>query len=393
MARRAAAGYRPYMAQTHGTCASRFSGVRETLEESLEADDVGASVAVYLDGEPVVDLWGGYADAARTTPWQRDSILNTWSTTKTMTALCALILADRGDLDLAAPVARYWPEFAAAGKQDVEVRHLLSHTAGLPTWDEPMTVADLYDWPKATARLAAQTPRWEPGTQAGYHAVTQGYLVGEVVRRVTGVSLGTFFAREVAGPLGADFHIGLPAGHDGRVIPVIPPPPPSAANQEPTAPGGGPGEAAPRERGNPPVDPADANTVAWRRAEIPAAGGHGNARSVGAVQSVLAGGGTARGVRLLSPEGCERALAEQYRGPDVILGVPMRYGNGYGLNSGWLPNPRTCFWGGWGGSMVVVDLDARMTVSYVMNQMLDQGGTGDGRALGIVVAAYDGLSG
>jgi len=263
------------MAQTHGTCADRFSGVRETLEESLEAHDVGASVAVYLDGEPVVDLWDGYADKARTTPWQRDSILNTWSTTKTMTALCALILADRGDLDLTAPVARYWPEFAAAGKQDVEVRHLLSHTAGLPTWDEPMTVADLYDWPKATARLAAQAPRWEPGTQAGYHAVTQGYLVGEVVRRVTGVSLGTFFAREVATPLGADFHIGLPAEQDGRVIPVIPPPPPppSAADQEPTAPGGRQGEAGAtlRGRGNPPIDPADANTAAWRRAEIPAA--------------------------------------------------------------------------------------------------------------------------
>ena len=151
------------MAQTHGTYSDRFSAVRETLEESLEAHDVGASVAVYLDGEPVVDLWGGYADAARTTPWQRDSILNTWSTTKTMTVLCALILADRGDLDLTAPVARYWPEFAAGGKQDVEVRHLLSHTAGLPTWDEPMTVADLYDWPKATARLAAQAPAGSRG--------------------------------------------------------------------------------------------------------------------------------------------------------------------------------------------------------------------------------------
>ena len=239
MARRAAAGYRPSMAQTHGTCSDRFSAVRETLQESLEEHDVGASVAVYLDGEPVVDLWGGYADAARTTPWQRDSILNTWSTTKTMTALCALILADRGDLDLTAPVARYWPEFAAAGKQDIEVRHLLSHTAGLPTWDEPMTVADLYDWPKATARLAAQAPRWEPGTQAGYHAMTQGYLVGEVVRRVTGVSLGTFFAREVAGPLGADFYIGLPAEHDGRVIPVFPPPAPSAAARSRRGPAAG----------------------------------------------------------------------------------------------------------------------------------------------------------
>src|SRR5580693_2046344 len=246
------------MADVEGMCQDRFAAVRDALAASLDGRDVGASAAVYVDGEPVVDLWGGHADAARTTPWQRDTITCAWSTTKTMTALCALILADRGDLDLAAPVARYWPEFAAAGKQDVEVRHLLSHTAGLPTWDEPMTVADLYDWPKATARLAAQAPRWEPGTQAGYHAVTQGHLVGEVVRRVTGVSLGTFFAREVAGPLGADFHIGLPAEHDGRVIPVIPPPPPPAADQEPTAPGGGQDEteAAPRGRGNPPVDPA-----------------------------------------------------------------------------------------------------------------------------------------
>src|SRR6185437_12702417 len=305
------------------------------------------------------------------------------STTKTMTALCALILADRGDLDLTAPVARYWPEFAAAGKQNVEVRHLLSHTAGLPTWDEPMTVPDLYDWPKATARLAAQAPRWEPGTQAGYHAVTQGHLVREVVRRVTGVSLGTFFAREVAGPLGADFHIGTPAEHDGRVIPVLPPPPPARTDTEAPAPD------PRRGPGNPPLDPAVANTEDWRRAEIPAANGHGNARSVGAVQSVLACGGTARGVRLLSPAGCERALAEQYRGPDVILGLPMSYGNGYGLNTGWLPSPRTCFWGGWGGSMVVADLDARMAVAYVMNQMLDLG-TGDGRAFGIVAAAYDG---
>ncbi|MGN6173331.1 MAG: serine hydrolase domain-containing protein, partial [Streptosporangiaceae bacterium] len=308
------------MTQIHGTCAERFSGVREALAESLAAQDVGASVAVYLDGEPVVDLWGGYADAARTTAWQRDSIINTFSTTKTMTALCALILADRGELDLTAPVARYWPEFAAAGKQDVQVWHLLSHTAGLPTWDEPMTVDDLYDWPKATARLAAQAPKWEPGTQAGYHAVTQGYLVGEVVRRVTGVSLGTFFAREVAGPLGADFHIGTPAELDGRVIPVIAPPPPPAKTETETA-------AAPdprHEPGNPPLDaPRDANTQAWRRAEIPAVNGHGNARSVAAVQSVLACGGTARGVTLLSPEGCEQAVTEQYRGPDVILGLPM----------------------------------------------------------------------
>jgi CubicO group peptidase (beta-lactamase class C family) len=366
------------MAEIHGECPERFSAVREALADSLDNDDVGASVAVYLDGEPVVDIWGGYADAARTSPWERDTITNVWSTTKTMTALCALILADRGDLDLTAPVAAYWPEFAAAGKDGVLVRHLLSHTAGLPSWDAAMTVEDLYDWESATARLAAQAPRWEPGTEAGYHALTQGYLVGEVVRRITGRSLGTFFAEEVAGPLGADFHIGLSEDHDHRVSPVIAPVTSSS--------GGGPD--------NPPLRPADAATLAWRRAEIPAAGGHGNARSVGAVQSVLACGGAVRGVRLLLEAGCERVLTRQFRGVDRVLGVPMSYGMGYGLTSDEVPispNPRTCFWGGWGGSLVVVDLDARMTVSYMMNQMLDQGTLGDTRGLGIVLAAYDGL--
>jgi CubicO group peptidase (beta-lactamase class C family) len=375
------------MTEIRGSCDDRFGAVREALEASLAADDVGASAAVYVDGELVVDIWGGHADAARTVPWQRDTITNVWSTTKTMTALCALILADRGDLDLAAPVARYWPEFAAAGKRDVQVRHLLSHTAGLPTWAEPITVEDLYDWETATARLAAQAPSWPPGQKAGYHALTQGYLVGEIVRRVTGRSLGTFFADEVAGPVGADFHIGLATDHDYRVAPIVPPRPGQRPQPEDTI-----AAAARRAPGNPPVMPTDANTMAWRRAEIPAAGGHGNARSVGAVQSVLACGGAARGVRLLSVAGCERALEEQYNGVDEILGTPMRYGMGYGLNGGWLPNARTCFWGGWGGSLVLVDLDARMTVSYVMNQMLDPGTLGDYRAIGIVMAAYESIS-
>jgi CubicO group peptidase (beta-lactamase class C family) len=363
--------------EVQGICDKRFGAVREALGASLDSDDVGASAAVYVDGEPVVDIWGGCADAARTVAWERDTITNVWSTTKTMTALCALILADRGDLDLAAPVARYWPEFAAAGKEGVQVRHLLAHTAGLPTWDDPVTADDLYDWPAATARLAAQAPVWEPGTLAGYHSLTQGFLVGEVVRRVTGRRLGAFFAEEVAGPLGADFHIGLPAEHDHRVAPLIAPP--SAPSGDLVA--GPPSGETPSAV----IRVSDGNTLAWRRAEIPAASGFGNARSVGAVQSVLACGGTVRGVRLLSEAGCERAREEQYRGVDHILGRSMRYGMGYGLYD------RSCFWGGWGGSMVMVDLDARMTVSYVMNQMLDQGGMGDDRALGIVMAAYDGL--
>ncbi|MGW0840460.1 serine hydrolase domain-containing protein [Streptomyces sp. NPDC002787] len=365
------------MAQTHGTCTDRFAPVREALAASLDDKDVGASVAVYVDGEPVVDLWGGYADAERTTPWERDTITHVWSTTKTMTALCVLMLADRGELDLSAPVAAYWPEFAAAGKEDVRVSHVLSHTAGLPRFDAPTTLEDLYDWPTVTSRLAAQTPAWEPGTEAGYHAVTQGYLLGELVRRVTGRTLGTFLAEEVTGPLGADFHVGLAAEHDHRVAPVLEPPS--------SPPRGGPPP-------NPDLPDGIANTTAWRRAEIPAANGHGNARSVAAVQSLLASGGAARGVRLLSEKGCERALEEQFDGTDSVLRVPMRYGMGYGLNGGQLPNPRTCFWGGWGGSIVLVDLDARMSVAYVMNQMIDDGGLGDDRAFMVLAAVYEGLS-
>jgi CubicO group peptidase (beta-lactamase class C family) len=379
------------MAEVHGSCDERFTGVRDALAASLDRDDVGASAAIHLDGEPVVDLWGGHADEARTLPWQRDTITNAWSTTKTMTALCALILADRGELDLHAPVAAYWPQFAAGGKSGIEVRHLLSHTAGLPTWDEPLTLEDFYDWDTATSRLAAQSPRWEPGTESGYHAISQGNLVGEVIRRITGRTVGTFFAEEVAGPLGADFHIGLAAEHDHRVSPVIPAP----------VPDGEAGGALAGIFANPPISAQTAVTPAWRRAEIPAAGGHGNARSVGAVQSVLACGGVGRApdgqaVRLLSERGCEAVFEEQSNGPDRYLGFPLRFGMGYGLVSDQVPlspNPRTCFWGGWGGSLVVIDLDARMTISYVMNQMLDPGTLGDDRGLGIVLAAYGGLAG
>ncbi|MEV7096425.1 serine hydrolase domain-containing protein [Amycolatopsis sp. NPDC051045] len=360
------------MVPLHGTCDERFREVRDALAESLAKDDVGASVAVFAHGRPVADLWGGYADAERTRAWERDTITNVWSTTKTMVALCALILADRGELDLDAPLTRYWPEFGAA---DVLVRHVLSHTSGLPVWDTPITVDDLRDPPAVTARLAAQTPRWPPGEVGCYHALTQGFLLGEVVRRITGKTIGAFFAAEVTGPLGADFHIALPAGHDDRFAPSIAPPggmtvpPPTELF-----------DAAP----NPELVPDDTNTVAWRRAEIPSGAGYGNARSVAAVQSVLASGGTARGVRLLSPAGCERALEEQYHGLDYGLGVPMRYGMGYGISG------RNCFWGGMGGSLVFNDLDAGLTVAYVMNQMADAI-VGDDRGMSMVMAAYGGL--
>ncbi|MGO9195803.1 MAG: serine hydrolase domain-containing protein [Acidimicrobiales bacterium] len=370
------------MAEVFGTCDERFEGVRQAFESNFERGlDVGASVAVYLDGEPVVDLWGGYADAEKSEPWQEDTIVNVWSTTKTMTALCALILADRGELDFHAPVAKYWPEFAAAGKEGVEVRHLMSHTAGLSGWSESIELEDLYDWEKATGLLAAQEPWWEPGSASGYHAVTQGYLVGEVVRRVSGGSVGSFFAEQVAGPLGADFFIGTPPEADSRVARVIPPEGmPTEADMEPDS-------IALRTFRNPMLDATASWSIPWRRAEIPAAGGHGNARSVAAVHSVLACGGEARGVRLLSAAGCEAVFEEQSNGTDLVLGVPLRFGMGFGLSGELLPiGPRTCFWGGWGGSIIVIDLDKRLTVAYVMNRM-ESGLVGDIRGFSVVLAA------
>lgn len=360
------------MASIEGHCDERFAAVRDALAASLDDGDVGASAAVVVDGQVVADIWGGYADEQRSRPWERDTIVNVWSTTKTMTALCSLILADRGVIDLDAPVATYWPEFAAAGKAGVLLRHVLGHTAGLPSWDTPVSVEQLYDWPVITALLAQQAPASEPGTVGAYHALTQGFLLGEVVRRVTGVSLGTFFAEEVAGPLGADFHIGLADEHVPRVAPAIP-----ARTRAP--------EVEARGPGNPPLPPETANTAAWRRAEVPSANGFGNARSVARIQSVLASGGRVGDRRLLSAAGCERALEEQFSGQDAVLGAPVRYGMGYALQG------RTCSWGGWGGSIVLVDLDHQLTVSYVMNQMVEQGPLGDDRGLSIVMAAYSGL--
>lgn len=376
------------MSTVHGTCEERFEGVRAALASNFDqGKDVGASAAVTVDGELVADVWGGYQDVEKTTPWERDTIINVWSTTKTMAAISMLVLVDRGEVDVDAPVATYWPEFKANGKENVLVRHLMSHTAGLSGWQEPMAPEDLYDWDLATSRLAAQAPWWEPGTASGYHAITQGYLEGEVVRRVTGQSIGTFFAKEIAGPLDADFHIGTGPEHDHRIARVIPPPPLEMP------PGTEPDSIAIRTLSNPPLDASQSWTEAWRRAEIPAAGGHGNARSVATVQSVLACGGEVNGVKLFSEATANLVFREQCNGTDLVLGVPLVHGIGYGLPGEMLPlpNPRTCFWGGWGGSLIIIDLDARMTISFVMNRM-GEGTLGDDRSLGIVMAAYAALA-
>jgi CubicO group peptidase (beta-lactamase class C family) len=377
------------MAEIEGNYEDRFKPVADALARNLDSGaDIGASVAVFVDGEPVVDIWGGFADSEQSRPWERDTLVNVFSTTKTMTFVCALMLADGGELDFDAPVSRYWPEFAAADKDGVLVRHLLGHTAGVSGWQHPLVPEDLADWEKCTELLAAQEPWWEPGTEAGYHAITQGYLIGEVVRRITGSTIGTFFAEEVAGPLGADFFIGTPASADDRVLPLIAPSREATEKIAATF-----GEIGLRTLGNPIIGGETAAEGWWRRAEIPAANGHGNARSVAQVQSVIACGGEVRGKRLLSEEGVRALFAEQADGVDLVLNVPLRYGLGYGLASETLPmGPNMCAWGGYGGSLVFNDLDTRTTFAYVMNRM-EAGLVGDDRGASIGIAVAQSLMG
>lgn len=366
-----------------GFASDRFASVRAAFEESLATGaDVGASFCVTVDGATVVDLWGGYADEARTRPWRRDTIVNVYSVTKTMTALTALLVADRGELDFDAPVARYWPGFAANGKEHVKVSHLMSHSAGLSGWRETISVEDLYDWEKVTALLAAQAPFWEPGTACGYHGVTQGYLVGEVVRRITGRSLGTVFREEIAEPLGADFHIGLAASEDARVADLIPPPPTDTPFR------GALTELQTNCSTNPAqLDPSVTRTREWRGAEIPAVGGTGNARSIAQIHAVLANGGVANGKRLMSEAGCRKALEPQIQGQDLILDMPIQFGLGFAVSAGLMPNPNTVYWGGLGGSLVIIDLDARTTLAYAPNKM--SGTIGDMRALDLAMATWE----
>ncbi len=371
-----------------GFAQDRFAGVKEVLAANLASGaDIGASFCATINGETVVDIWGGHADPEKTRPWERDTIINVYSTTKTMAALTALLLADRGVIDLHAPVARYWPEFAAGGKQDVTVAHLLSHSAGLSGWKEPIAKADFYDWDKCTSLLAEQEPFWAPGSKPGYHAVTQGYLVGEVIRRATGKSIGTVFREEIAEPLGADFHIGLDATHDHRVADLQPPPASAAIGAQ------APSDLVRNMAMNPGIDVMETRKREWRGAEIPAAGGTGNARSVAEIHTILANGGVAKGKRFLSEAGCRKALECQVEGTDLILGIPVRFGMGFGLAGGMtpLPNQSSCYWGGYGGSIIIIDMENRATYSYVMNKM--EGTTsGDVRGFGLVMSVMQAMN-
>jgi CubicO group peptidase (beta-lactamase class C family) len=358
-----------------GNCEPGFERVREAFAENFaRRGDVGAAVAVTVDGRPVIDLWGGYADKQRTRPWTRDTIVNVYSATKGIAATSLNRLADQGRVDLDAPVARYWPEFAQAGKERIPVRWLLSHRAGLPAISQPLPADALMQWDVITAALAQQQPWWEPGTRHGYHALTFGYLVGEVVRRVDGRTIGTYCREELAQPLQLDMHIGLDARHDARCAEMIAPMPPVAGAPHPIPAAADPNSMAARAMNNPAgsMRISTVNSRAWRGAEIPAANGHTNARALARFYGALARGGELDGVRVLSPTQIQRCHTIEADGIDAVVGVPMRFGLGFRITqpaAQYGPNPHTFGHTGAGGSLGFADPDAKIGFAYTMNQM------------------------
>ncbi|MEV0037418.1 serine hydrolase domain-containing protein [Streptomyces sp. NPDC050804] len=356
------------MTELNGTVSTSFEPVRDAVEDQLRRGaEVGLSLVVDVDGQQVVNLWGGHRDAARTRLWHRDTITNVWSVTKTVTSLAALLLVDAGELDVHAPVARYWPEFAANGKRHIEVRHLLSHTSGVSGLDHPARLEDLYDVRAAAARMASQAPWWEPGSASGYHVLNYGHLIGELVYRLTGLSLRDFTHRHIVRPLGADFQIGLREADLERVADVIVPAPgfdPSSLDHD---------TVAYKTFTGPSFSAGAANTPAWRAADLGAANAHGNALSVAEILAPIARAGDSARGRLLKPDTIGLIFDEQSRGTDLVNGLHLRWGIGYALPDRrtlpWIPDGRIAFWGGWGGSMAIMDLDRRMTISYVMNNM------------------------
>jgi CubicO group peptidase (beta-lactamase class C family) len=382
------------MAETkiHGTCAPGYEPVREAFAENFtHRNEIGASVAVVAHSEPVVNLWAGWADPARCRPWQEDTLTNVWSTTMPTAVLCVHLLMDRIGLDPDAPVASYWPEFAAGGKADIPLRWVMSHRSGLSGFATPVTVADLEDWEKVTALLAAQAPLWEPGTVSGYHAITFGFLIGEVVRRVTGESAGRFFASEVAGPLDADFEIGLTEGDLGRCSDMQGV---TTSEDERSATARAYVDAHPAALAalaNPPLTGDEANEPGWRMAQIPAVNGHGTALALATIFGSLVDGSE----RLICGSTVDVARTGQGRCTDLVLGIPLEFGLGFVLSGPehhFGPNPAAFGHDGFGGSAVWADPGTGVAGAYVMNRM-GKGLLDDGRKMALVEGIYRSLDG
>jgi len=374
-----------------GVCDARFAKVREVFASSFErGEEIGASFAVTLAGKSVIDLWGGYKDASKTNPWHDDTIVKVASTSKGITAFLAHMLMNEGRLDVDEPVATYWPEFAVAGKQAITVRHLMSHTAGLSTWTEPITFDDCADWEKVTSLLAAQETLWPPGERSGYHMVTFGYLVGEVIRRITGVSVGTYL-RSVADPIRLDMHIGVGLELDARVADDVP----DYGDQSAADVWGAMDETtiAFQTFTNPPPPPemtAEQVTL-WRRMEMPAGNAHTNARSLARLFSIYANEGKLDGVAVLAPNTVQQAGTIVSDAIDEVFGMQAQWTLGYLRNySGFIYGPNTETFGhsGSGGSFGFADPVRQVSVGYAPNR-LTAGLAGDPRTLPLIAAVYE----
>jgi CubicO group peptidase (beta-lactamase class C family) len=390
----------------HGTVEPGFEGVRAAFEANFrEHGDKGASVGVYVGGEQKVDLWGGVADVATGRAWQRDTVSIMYSVTKGATATLAWLLAQRGDLDFDAPVAKYWPEFAGGGKASVPVRYLFTHRVGLPYLDQQLTREEVLDGARVTEVLEEQAPLWEPGIAHGYHAVTFGWLAGALIARVTGRRLGEVFADEIAGPLGLDFHIGMPATEFGRVAQLldIPPPDPAAfaGITDPAVietilavraamldPQSNFSRALSTNGVLPAFDASSWNDPAVYRAEIPAANGISNGQSLARMYAATVS--EVDGVRLLTDETARKASTEQVSGPDLTLLAPTRFGTGFQLPTPNLPMLSAESFGhsGLGGALGFADLQYEVGFGYVQNQLLSTLAA-DPRTQGLIAAVAD----
>ena len=371
--------------ETQGRFDEKFKSIVDCYEEQFSHGlDIGSSLAITYEGEMVVDIWAGTRDKAQSLPWNENTIVNVFSSTKNATSLAAYVLADRGQLDFFAPVAEYWPEFAQKGKENILVSHIMSHSSGLPGWDKPVAGEDLYDPDKVAALFETQEPWWEPGTALGYHAISVGNLMGEIIKRISGKTVGNFFRDEIAEPLDIDFHIGLEDTHHSRVAEIHQA---VEANQEDLF------ELEDvsvmhKVMTNGIITAPDANTTEWRRAEIPAAGGHGNGRSIAESMALIANKGTYKEKRIFSEDLIRHALEEQIRGNDLVLVEPLRWGIGFGLpidNVSWMGylEEGACFWAGWGGSMSIADTNKRVSFGYAPC-LMEEGAIGAERSQNLV---------
>ncbi|KAF3035548.1 hypothetical protein E8E12_003689 [Didymella heteroderae] len=389
------------MVKVNGTCDSRFTAVKDLLQANIDAnEELGASLVVNINGENVVDIWGGHADPIKSKPWDANTITNVWSSSKTVVSLAALLLIDRDLLDPFEKVSKYWPEFGVNGKQDIQVRHFLSHSSGISGWEGPITIQEVCDIESSTTRLAAQAPWWKPGSASGYHSLTMGHLLNGLTQRITNQSLAEFVAAELAIPLQADFSFGVPASEYNRVATIIPPPAPPAdwKLEDPTDNNGVDMTSVfAKTLLNPMMNADIANQEFWRKASVPAANGYTNARGIAKMLSFVSCGGKVGDRQLLKPETVDLIFNEQTNGPDLVITAKTRFGIGFGLNGVggegagyWVPEGKICFWGGWGGSIVVCDVGRGVTISYMMNKM-SNAGLGSGLAKGYVWEIYRAL--